>query len=184
MGLSATVGNPEQVSAWISQEAKPILAHTDRYTELTVEAEIVNDADEVGSVDLSVSPRAHACFRRLCRIIKAEAPCLLFVNSRNDAETIAQRLSEMSPNLKIGVHHGSLAKETRTKMEDELREGAIDALVCTSSLELGIDVGSIKRVLQVNSPRSVDRMLQRVGRADHRVGGTGRDILWLGSWMR
>ena len=177
VGLSATVGNPDQVSAWMSQEAKPIIAHTDRYTELTVEAEIVNDADEVGSVDLSVSPRAHACFRRLCRIIKSESPCLLFVNSRNDAETIAQRLSEMSPNLKIGVHHGSLAKETRTKMEDELREGAIDALVCTSSLELGIDVGSIKRVLQVNSPRSVDRMLQRVGRADHRVGGTGRGHL-------
>ena len=56
VGLSATVGNPEQVSAWMSQEAKPIIAHTDRYTELTVEAEIVNDADEVGSVDLSVSP--------------------------------------------------------------------------------------------------------------------------------
>ena len=69
----------------------------------------------------------------------------------------------MAPNLRIGVHHGSLAKETRTKMEDDLRNGEIEALVCTSSLELGIDVGSIKRVLQVNSPRSVDRMLQRVG---------------------
>lgn len=177
VGLSATVGNPDQVAEWMSERAQPIIAHTDRFTELTVEAEIVNPSDEVGSIDLSVSPRAHACFRRLIKIIESDSPCLLFVNSRNDAETIAQRLSEMAPNLRIGVHHGSLAKETRTNMEDDLRNGEIEALVCTSSLELGIDVGSIKRVLQVNSPRSVDRMLQRVGRADHRVGGTGRGHL-------
>ena len=62
-------------------------------------------------------------------------------------------------------------------MEENLRHGKLDALVCTSSLELGIDVGSIDRVLQLGSARSVDRLLQRVGRADHRLGGVGRGVL-------
>jgi len=99
---------------------------------------------------------------------------LVFVNSRSDAETLSTRLQAMAPDLKIGVHHGSLAAETRQQMEDELRDGTLAGLVCTSSLELGIDVGSVRRIVQVHSPKSVDRMLQRVGRADHRLGGVGR----------
>ena len=62
-------------------------------------------------------------------------------------------------------------------MEDELRDGSLSGLVCTSSLELGIDVGSVRRIVQLHSPKSVDRMLQRVGRADHRLGGLGRGHL-------
>ena len=107
-------------------------------------------------------------------MIRKDAPCLLFVNSRSDAETIANRLQKMAPDLEIGVHHGSLATKTRIDMEDGLREGKIAGLVCTSSLELGIDIGLINRIIQIKSPRSVDRLLQRVGRADHRLGGIGR----------
>ena len=62
-------------------------------------------------------------------------------------------------------------------MENDLREGNLQGLVCTSSLELGIDVGSVNHIVQIRSPRSVDRMLQRVGRADHRLGGIGRGNL-------
>ena len=118
--------------------------------------------------------RQHACYRQLCDILRNQAPCLVFVNSRSDAETLSSRLSSLAPDLRIGVHHGSLAAETRQSMEDQLREGALAGLVCTSSLELGIDVGSVRRIVQVHSPKSVDRMLQRVGRADHRLGGLGR----------
>ncbi len=175
LGLSATVGNPEQVASWLSPErGRPLIAMGMRETELTVESTIPTAEDEIGSTDLMLSPRQHACYRQLCDILRNQAPCLVFVNSRSDAETLSSRLSSLAPDLRIGVHHGSLAAETRQSMEDQLREGALAGLVCTSSLELGIDVGSVRRIVQVHSPKSVDRMLQRVGRADHRLGGLGR----------
>ncbi len=173
IGLSATIGNPEQVAKWLSNEAEPIVAIAPRYTELSVDAIVQLPEDEIGSLELAISPRAHATLRGLADIISKKHPCLIFVNSRNSAETVSQRLQAIAPDLAIGVHHGSLAKETRAQMEDDLREGKVQGLVCTSSLELGIDVGSVNHIVQIRSPRSVDRMLQRVGRADHRLGGIG-----------
>ena len=178
IGLSATVGNPDQVAQWLSpKKGKALITTGDRTTDLSVECAPVLSEDEVGAVDLSIQPRAHASFRRLIEVLRTEPPCLVFVNSRSDAETIANRLQTMAPDVNIGVHHGSLATETRKEMEDRLRSGDLAGLVCTSSLELGIDVGKIRRILQIKSPRSVDRMLQRVGRADHRLGGIGRGHL-------
>ena len=173
IGLSATIGNPEQVAKWLSNDAKSIVAITPRSTELSVDAIVQTPEDEIGSLELAISPRAHATLRGLADIVSKKHPCLIFVNSRNSAETVSQRLQAIAPDLAIGVHHGSLAKETRAQMEDDLREGKIQGLVCTSSLELGIDVGSVNHIVQIRSPRSVDRMLQRVGRADHRLGGIG-----------
>ena len=173
VGLSATVGNPEQVANWLSNDAKSIKAAAPRSTELSVDAIVQIPEDEIGSLELAISPRAHATLRGLAEIISKKHPCLVFVNSRNSAETVSQRLQAIAPDLKIGVHHGSLARETRAQMEDDLRNGIIQGLVCTSSLELGIDVGSVNHIVQIRSPRSVDRMLQRVGRADHRLGGIG-----------
>ncbi len=173
IGLSATVGNPDQVATWLSKKAKAISAKAPRYTELSVEAIEPTPEDEIGSSELAISPRAHATLRGLAQIVKDKNPCLIFVNSRNSAETVSQRLQAIAPELKIGVHHGSLAAKTRASMEDDLRSEKIQGLVCTSSLELGIDVGSLKQIVQISSPRSADRMLQRVGRADHRIGGVG-----------
>ncbi len=177
IGLSATVGNPSQVAKWLSNDAEAINAVAPRSTELSVDAIIQLPEDEIGSLELAISPRAHATLRGLADIISKNNPCLIFVNSRNSAETVSQRLTAIAPDLLIGVHHGSLAKETRTQMENDLREGNLQGLVCTSSLELGIDVGSVNHIVQIRSPRSVDRMLQRVGRADHRLGGVGRGHL-------
>ena len=175
LGLSATVGNPDAVAHWLSPgKAKPLITTGQRETELTVESPTPTPEDEIGAVDASLSPKQHASYRHLCHILRTESPCLVFVNSRSDAETLSTRLQAMAPDLSIGVHHGSLAAETRQQMEDELRDGVLAGLVCTSSLELGIDVGSVRRIVQVHSPKSVDRMLQRVGRADHRLGGVGR----------
>ena len=174
IGLSATVGNPTEVSRWLSnQGGQPIIATGQRTTQLIVDTSLPLHEDEIGGMELALPPRAHATFREMIEIIRESPPCLLFVNSRNDAETIANRLQKMAPDVKIGVHHGSLATQTRVDMEDQLRKGELSGLVCTSSLELGIDVGKISRIIQIKSPRSVDRMLQRVGRADHRLGGIG-----------
>lgn len=188
IGLSATVGNPKQVADWLSPQriigdkeyrvGEPIIVSNLRGTELLVQSESPIVGDEAFALELGMSNRAYANLRRLGDILEKESPCLVFVNSRNTAETVAQRVQALAPNLNIGVHHGSLAAETRREMEDNLRAGELHGLICTSSLELGIDVGSIRRIIQLKSPRSVDRMLQRVGRADHRLGGVGiGDIL-------
>ena len=177
VGLSATVGNPNEVAAWLSPQAEAISVGGMRATELIVESANPDVSDEASGLDLGLSARAHAALRLLAKRIEHYSPCLVFVNSRSSAETVAQRLEAIATHLRVGVHHGSLASETRLQMEDELRAGDLHALVCTSSLELGIDVGSIAHVIQIRSPRSVDRMLQRVGRAEHHLDGIGRGRL-------
>ncbi|OUX23865.1 MAG: hypothetical protein CMA23_003635 [Methanobacteriota archaeon] len=177
IGLSATVGNPKEISRWLSRKSTVIRGDAPRETDIRVHAPEPGTEDRTLSKDWGTSAEAVASFRHVARLVEADRPALIFVNSRNAAETVALRMRSVAPDLEIGVHHGSLARETRTEMENRLQKGEIDALICTSSMELGIDVGSIKRVHQIESPRAVDRMLQRVGRAEHILGGVGRGDL-------
>ena len=174
VGLSATVGNPREMARWMHSDAGPVHGPAPRTTMIEVHRERIMPEDEVMSVEWSISPSSVAAFRSLSLTLLEDYPSLVFVNSRSAAETVSQRLSHLSPELTIGVHHGSLAAETRREMENALRAGELHALICTSSLELGIDIGTIRRVHQIQSPRAVDRMLQRLGRAEHHMGGTGR----------
>jgi len=177
IGISATVGNPDEMARLLSPTAIPCIAPAPRPTDLEVVTELPTGEDRALSLELHVSPRGLAALRKLASKVRESAPCLIFVNSRNAAETVAQRLTKLDSNLDVGVHHGSLAAETRHEMEAALQGGELHALVCTSSLELGIDVGSIKQVHQIQSPRAVDRLLQRVGRSEHILGGTSRGML-------
>ena len=174
IGLSATVGNPAEVANYMANNAIPIMGPAPRFTDVLVHKEIPSPEDDILSVKWSVSPNSVAAFRRLANSLIDDSPSLVFVNSRSAAETVSQRLTAIAPEIKIGVHHGSLASETRKEMEDKLRSGDLHGIICTSSLELGIDIGSIKKVHQLQSPRAVDRLLQRMGRAEHHLGGTGR----------
>ena len=175
IGLSATVGNPEEVANWLSPNGgEAILADAPRETEVRITCSLPEGADEAIALEHNTSPQAMASLRMLAIRLKEDAPSLIFVNSRNAAETVASRLATFNDELEIGIHHGSLSAELRREMEDRLQRGELHALVCTSSLELGIDVGSIRRVHQIQSPRAVDRLLQRIGRAEHVLGGTGR----------
>ena len=177
IGLSATVGNPDETARWLSRDAIAIVGPSPRSTEVLVHREMPDPSDEATSIIWSSSPHSVAAHRRLAKSLYESYPALVFVNSRNAAESVSQRLKGINPDLKLGVHHGSLAAETRVEMEESLRNGDLHAIVCTSSLELGIDIGSIKRVHQIQSPRAVDRLLQRMGRAEHNIGGTGRGEL-------
>ena len=95
---------------------------------------------------------------------------IVFVNNRRGAERLALRLNELAEEEIARAHHGSLAREERLVVEEMLKSGELPCLVATSALELGIDMGAVDLVLQVESPKSVARGLQRIGRAGHRVG--------------
>ncbi|HEU4695233.1 MAG TPA: DEAD/DEAH box helicase, partial [Vicinamibacterales bacterium] len=115
---------------------------------------------------------------RLLELIHAHQSTLLFVNSRRLAERLAGALNELAGEPLVRSHHGSLAWAARTEVEDLLKAGRIRALVATSSLELGIDMGAIDLVIQIEAPPSVASGLQRIGRAGHRAGATSEGIVF------
>jgi ATP-dependent Lhr-like helicase len=115
-----------------------------------------------------------AIYPELLELIKAHKSTIMFVNNRRSAERIALRLNELAGEELARSHHGSLAREERTVVEEQLKAGELPCLVATSSLELGIDMGAVDLVIQVESPKSVARGLQRIGRAGHSVGDVSR----------
>jgi ATP-dependent helicase Lhr and Lhr-like helicase len=111
-----------------------------------------------------------AIYPELLELVRQHRSTLIFVNNRRGAERLALRLNELADQDIARAHHGSLAREERLLVEDRLKAGELPCLVATSSLELGIDMGAIDLVLQVESPKSVTTGLQRIGRAGHNVG--------------
>ncbi|MDQ6795036.1 MAG: DEAD/DEAH box helicase [Chloroflexota bacterium] len=128
-----------------------------------------------GDARTSIWPAIHP---RILELIRAHKSTIVFVNSRRLSERLAHRLNELAGEELVRAHHGSIAREQRIQIEEELKAGRVPALVATSSLELGIDMGAVDLVIQVESPGSVARGLQRVGRAGHQVGAPSRGIIF------
>ena len=133
--------------------------------------------------DQSLSPEARtsiwpAIHPAILELIRSHRSTIVFVNSRRLAERLAQRLNELAGEELVKAHHGSIAREQRLAIEEELKAGRLPALVATSSLELGIDMGAVDLVIQVESPTSVARGLQRVGRAGHQVGAPSKGVIF------
>jgi len=155
--------------------------------ELRVEVP-VEDMARLGEIsDLPSGPAAQGPKRtsiwqsihpRLLEIIRSRTSTLLFVNARRIAERLAGALNELAGEPIARAHHGSLAAAQRTEIEEMLKAGRIRALVCTSSLELGIDMGAIDLVIQIEAPPSVASGLQRIGRAGHQVGAPSHGIIF------
>ncbi len=114
---------------------------------------------------------------RLLELVRAHQSTLIFVNSRRIAERLAAALNELAGEVLVRSHHGSLARPQRIEVEDRLKAGQIRGLVATSSLELGIDMGAIDLVVQIEAPPSVASGLQRIGRAGHTIGAASRGII-------
>jgi ATP-dependent Lhr-like helicase len=117
-------------------------------------------------------------YGKLEALIRQHTTTLIFVNTRRMTERVAKNLSERLGKEAIAAHHGSLAKELRFDAEQRLKRGELRALVATASLELGIDIGDVDLVCQIGSPRSIAAFLQRVGRANHDVGGLPKGRLF------
>jgi ATP-dependent helicase Lhr and Lhr-like helicase len=115
-----------------------------------------------------------AIYPELLRLVREHHSTIVFVNNRRSAERVALRLNELAEGEIARAHHGSLSREERTVIEEQLKAGELPCLVATSSLELGIDMGAVDLVLQIESPKSVARGLQRIGRAGHGVGDVSK----------
>ena len=113
-------------------------------------------------------------YPEVLRLVREHRSTIVFVNNRRLAERLALRLNELAEEEIARAHHGSIAREQRLEIEELLKRGAIPCLVATSSLELGIDMGAVDLVIQVESPKSVARGLQRVGRAGPRRSARSR----------
>ncbi|MEO6213715.1 MAG: crosslink repair DNA glycosylase YcaQ family protein [Vicinamibacterales bacterium] len=118
-----------------------------------------------------------AIYPRLLELILAHRSTLIFVNSRRIAERLAAALNELAGEVLVRSHHGSLARPQRVDVEDRLKAGQIRGLVATSSLELGIDMGAIDLVIQIEAPPSVASGMQRIGRAGHTIGAASRGVI-------
>ena len=128
-----------------------------------------------GPVRGSIWPAMHP---RLLGLIRQHRSTLIFVNSRRLAERLAAALNELAGEVVAYAHHGSLARERRVEIEDKLKAGELPALIATSSLELGIDMGAIDLVIQIEAPPSVASGMQRIGRASHQVGTVSSGIIF------
>ncbi|BCU70676.1 DEAD/DEAH box helicase [Stygiolobus caldivivus] len=176
IGLSATIGDVEVAKKFLGEDVEVV--KIDKRKEMKISLVIPNINEEI--IDLSVktglNPETLARIKKLEDIIREDKPVLIFTNVRETTEFLANELSKLT-NLKILTHHGSLSKEIRVEAESKFRNGEIDALVATSSLELGIDIGLINAVVQYMSPRQVIRLVQRIGRSGHSLDRVSKGYL-------
>jgi len=179
IGLSATVGNPDDVAKFVAgtnRDVQVVQALLPKGYKYTVENPSPADADYDLAGKLRTSPEAAARIRRIAELVDAHRSTLIFVNSRQNAEMLGYKFNQLG-RTDIAVHHGSLSKEERAQIEDEFKAGDLKALVCTSTLELGIDIGSVDVVVQYLSPRQVSSLIQRVGRSGHRLNMLSEGVI-------
>ncbi|MGB9182754.1 MAG: DEAD/DEAH box helicase, partial [Solirubrobacteraceae bacterium] len=187
IGLSATQNPLEEVGRFmVGPHRKCRIVDTGVRKQLDlkihVPVESMVEPDDTASPDIDPLAGGEATRRsiwpaiypELLELIRAHKSTILFVNNRRAAERLALRLNDLAETEIARSHHGSLAREERTVVEELLKAGELPCLVATSSLELGIDMGAVDLVIQVESPKSVARGLQRIGRAGHSVGDVSR----------
>lgn len=161
IGISATVGNPNTVGEFLCGK-RPF--------------DIIQ-VPVAKTLDLSVKFAGESFSdqtKLISKCIDKFNSTLVFTNTRSVAEAIGHSLLKRGD---VDVHHGSLSREVRIDAEDNFRLGKTKAMICTSSMELGIDIGQIDHVVQFNSPREVARLMQRTGRAGHQIGATSHGII-------
>ncbi|AET31962.1 DEAD/DEAH box helicase [Pyrobaculum ferrireducens] len=180
VGLSATVGSPVEVAKFLIGADRPfkiVMVSVTRYMKLDVVRPRPKEEDVKLAEASSLFPDVVARLRLIKRLVEENRSTLIFVNTRSMAELLGFRLSYLFPDLPAAVHHSSLSKMVRVSVEERLRRGELKAVVATSSLELGIDIGHVDLVIQYISPHQVTRLLQRVGRSGHRLTAVPKGVV-------
>ncbi len=180
VGLSATVGEPEEVARFLVGPAgRFVVVETKmpRALEVDVVFPEPERADFEMGESIGVAPDVAARMRTILELVSRHSSTLIFTNTRPLAEALANRFKAWDEALPVSIHHGSLSRDHRVRAERELKYGEVQGLICTSSLEMGIDVGRVDLCIQYNSPREVTRLIQRVGRSGHRIGGVARGVV-------
>lgn len=173
IGLSATVGSPETVARFLvgkGRECEVVRVPVEKSLALKVVTPHASEEDNRLAEAIYSYPDVAARLRTIREVVERYRSVLIFTNTRTEAEALASRFRVWDPELPVGIHHSSLSKATREAVERNLKDGKLLGVICTSSLELGIDIGFLEYVVQYNSPRQVTRLIQRVGRSGHRVG--------------
>ncbi|HEX5224540.1 MAG TPA: DEAD/DEAH box helicase, partial [Solirubrobacteraceae bacterium] len=195
IGLSATQSPLEEIGRFLvgpGREVEIVDAGARKELDLRIEVPVESMTEPGGPVDPAADPLDGggpaplpggestrnsiwpAIYPELLELVRAHSSTIVFVNNRRSAERVALRLNELADEEIARAHHGSLAREERTKVEELLKGGGLPCLIATSSLELGIDMGAVDLVIQIESPKSVARGLQRIGRAGHGVDQVSR----------
>jgi len=180
IGLSATIGTPEKVACFLVGNNRPVEiveVPVARHMRLEIIFPKPEPEDFALASSLYTHPEVAARLRVIRKLIEGHTSVLLFTNTRTISEVLASRFKVWDRNFPVSIHHGSLAKSSRVAAEQGLKAGELQGLICTSSLELGIDIGRIDLVIQYMSPRQVTRLIQRVGRSGHRVGGIAKGVI-------
>ncbi|MFX1510032.1 MAG: DEAD/DEAH box helicase [Promethearchaeota archaeon] len=171
IGLSATIGNPEEIRDFVGGERKVsiIKSPVRKKFQFSLEYCPFSYGDE------EKTPLDGPA-ERIWELVSKHSSTLIFCNERQTAEALALRLARLH-HQESGVHHGSLSREARIEAEQRFKAGETPYLVCTSSLELGLDIGTVDLVIQYGSPRQVIRLVQRVGRAGHKLGRRAKGVI-------
>ncbi|MDG6942832.1 MAG: DEAD/DEAH box helicase [Nitrososphaerota archaeon] len=180
IGLSATIGSPEKVAQFLvgsGRQCEVVRVPVEKSLSLKVASPRATGDDRILADAIYSYPEVAARLRTVRELVEKYRSVLIFTNTRSEAEALSNRFRVWDPEFAIAVHHSSLSKATREAVERSLKEGKLLGVICTSSLELGIDIGFLEYVVQYNSPRQVTRLIQRVGRSGHKVGEVSNGLV-------
>ena len=177
VALSATVGTPEVAAGFLFGDGRRTIVKAEAPKDFTyaIEYPVPDPSNQSAAKETYSAPDLAARLSRINALIDSHTSTLIFVNSRTVAEMLGEKLARLRKD--VGVHHGSLPREERERVEQAFKSGLLKALVCTSTLELGIDIGSVDLVVQYMSPRQVTSLVQRVGRSGHKLGRVSKGVM-------
>ena len=177
IGLSATVAEPQSLAQFLVPQQRGVAAAADIVVAGGAAAPIVEMLDTKERLPWAGHSARHA-LGEIYDLIKRNNTTLMFVNTRSQAEMLFQDLWRMNDDgLAIALHHGSLDVAQRRKVEDAMAAGRLKGVVCTSSLDLGVDWGDVDLVINIGAPKGASRLMQRIGRANHRIDEASRAVL-------